>query len=135
DLEFQLQFPAAWKTANGRTVVGAAAADGRAVVGLELVGAGDDPQAGLRALEQKAKVDLASGAERMDVNGLPTVHVTTAARTRERRTALDLTWIAYAGHIYRVTGAMDPDRVPEFTPLVRSTAQSFRPLTRRERAA
>ena len=61
-----------------------------------------------------AKVDLASGAERMDVNGLPTVHVTTAARTRERRIALDLTWIAYAGHIYRVTGAMDPDRVPEF---------------------
>ncbi|HLY36880.1 MAG TPA: M48 family metalloprotease [Candidatus Binatia bacterium] len=134
DLDFQLEFPPGWKTANGRSVVGAAAADGRAVVGLEVVGAGDDPQDGLRALEQKAKVDLASSAERMDVNGLPAVHVTTTARTRERRIALDLTWIAYAGHVYRITGAMDPDGVPQLTPLVRSTAQSFRPLTRRERA-
>jgi len=135
DLNFQLQFPPGWKTANGRSVVGAAAADGRAVVGLELVGAADDPQAGLRALEQKAKVDLASRAEGLDVNGLPAVRVTTTARTRERQIALDLTWIAYAGHVYRITGAMDPDAVPQFTPLVRATAESFRALTRRERAA
>jgi predicted Zn-dependent protease len=135
DLEFQLQFPPGWKTANGRTIVGASAADGRAVVGLEVVGAGDDPQAGLRVLEQKARVDLSSSAQRLEVNGLPAVQVTTGARTSERRIALDITWIAYAGHIYRITGAMDPDGVAQLTPLIRATAQSFRPLTGRERAA
>jgi predicted Zn-dependent protease len=135
DLDFQIQFPAGWKTANERGVVGAAAGDGRAVVGLNLVGSGDDPEAARRQFEQKAGVDLGSHAERLDVNGLPAVHATTTARTRNGRIALDLNWIAHAGRIYRITGAMDPGGTPEFTPLFRATVQSFRPLTQRERTA
>jgi predicted Zn-dependent protease len=68
------------------------------------------------------------------VNGLPAVRATTA-RTREGRIALDLTWIAHAGRICRITGAKDPNAIPEVTPAVRSTVQSFSPLTPRERAA
>ena len=90
---------------GGRTVVGASAPDGHAVVGLELVGKGSDPEAALRAYQQNAKIDLAPGAERLMVGGLPAIHATTTARTRDGRVALDLTWIAHAERIYRIIGA------------------------------
>ena len=134
DLDFQVQFPAGWKTANERKVVGAGAPDGRAVVGLEVVGKGDDPDAAVRQFTEKTKLDV-SGAERLKINGLPATHATTVARTREGRLALDLTWIAYAGRVYRITGIADPDAASAVAPSFASTARSFRPLTRAERAA
>ena len=133
DLDFRLRFPAGWKTANERTVVGASAPDGHAVVGLELVGKGSDPDAALRAFEREAKIELASGAERLMVGGLPAIHVTTTARTRNGRVALDLTWIAHAERIYQVTGATPPDGAEAAKPLFRATVESFRPLTAGER--
>src|SRR5947208_1813715 len=96
DLDFRVRFPAGWKTANERTVVGASAPDGRAVVGLELVGKGSDPEAALRAFQEEAKIDLAPGAERLMVGGLPAIHATTTARTSDGRVALDPTWIRHA---------------------------------------
>ena len=134
DLEFRVRFPAGWKTANDRTVVGASAPDGRAIVGLELVDKGSDPDAALRAFEQGAKIDLASHADRLRVGDLPATHATAAARTREGVVALDLTWIAYADRIYRIVGATPPDRAAAAKPLFRSTVESFRPLTADERA-
>src|SRR5207244_1430853 len=113
DLDFRVRFPAGWKTANERTVVGASAPDGRAVVGLELVGKGSDPEAALRAFQEEAKIDLAPGAERLMVGGLPAIHATTTARTRDGRVALDLTWIAHAERIYRVIGAAPPGQARE----------------------
>src|SRR6184192_1217287 len=134
DLDFRVRFPAGWKTANERTVVGASAPDGRAVVGLELVGKGSDPEAALRALQEEAKIDLAPGAERLMVGGLPAIHATTTARTRDGRVALDLTWIAHAERIYRVIGAAPPDGAAAAKPFFRATVESFRPLTASERA-
>ena len=134
DLDFRVRFPAGWKTANERTVVGASAPDGRAVVGLELVGKGSDPEAALRAFQEEAKIDLAPGAERLMVGGLPAIHATTTARTRDGRVALDLTWIAHAERIYRVIGATPPDGAAAAKPSFRATVESFRPLTASERA-
>src|SRR5204862_1095695 len=133
DLDFRVRFPAGWKTANERTVVGASAPDGRAVVGLELVGKGSDPEAALRAFQEEAKIDLAPGAERLMVGGLPAIHATTTARTRAGRVALDLTWIAHAERIYRVIGAASPDGAAAAEPFFRATVESFRPLTASER--
>jgi predicted Zn-dependent protease len=135
DLDFQVQFPAGWKTANERKVVGAGAPDGRAVVGLEVAGKGDDPDAAMRQFADKTKLDVASGAERLKINGLPATHATTVARTRDGRLALDLTWIAYAGRVYRITGITEPDAASAAAPSFASTARSFRQLTRAERAA
>src|SRR5262249_28612725 len=109
DLDFRVRFPAGWKTANERSAAGASAPDGRAVVELELVGKGRNPEAALRAFEREAKIDLASGAERFKVGELPAVHATTGARTRDGRVALDLTWIAHAERIYRILGASPPE--------------------------
>ncbi|TMB22343.1 MAG: hypothetical protein E6J59_03995 [Deltaproteobacteria bacterium] len=119
---------------GGRTVVGASAPDGHAVVGLELVGKGSDPEAALRAYQQNAKIDLAPGAERLMVGGLPAIHATTTARTRDGRVALDLTWIAHAERIYRIIGATPPDGAAAAKPLFGATVESFRPLTASERA-
>ena len=119
---------------GGRTVVGASAPDGHAVVGLELVGKGSDPEAAPRAYQQNAKIDLAPGAERLMVGGLPAIHATTTARTRDGRVALDLTWIAHAERIYRVIGATPPDGAAAAKPFFRATVESFRPLTASERA-
>ena len=119
---------------GGRTVVGASAPDGHAVVGLELVGKGSDPEAAPRAYQQNAKIDLAPGAERLMVGGLPAIHATTTARTRDGRVALDLTWIAHAERIYRVIGAAPPDGAAAAKPFFRATVESFRPLTASERA-
>ena len=135
DLDFRLRLPDGWKTANERTIVGASAPDRRGVVALELVGDSDDPAAALRAFEEKAHIDLATHAERLSVGGLPAVHAATTARTRDGEIALDLTWVAHAGRIYRITGATRPDALPAMAPLFRATVESFRPLTERELAA
>ena len=78
---------------------------------------------------------VASHAERIPVGRLPAVHAAATARTREGSIALDLTWIAHAGHMYRITGATRPDALPRTAPLFRATVESFRPLTERELAA
>ena len=78
---------------------------------------------------------LSSSAERRTVNGFPAVHATARARTRDGQVALDLTWIAYADHIYRVTGATPPSGAEAMRSVFRATADSFRPLTAAERAS
>ena len=135
DLDFHVRFPAGWKTANEHTVVGAQAPDGRAVVVLETAGEGSDPEAALRALEKESKVSLASSSERRTVNGLPAVHATARGRTRDGHLALDLTWIAHADNIYRLTGATPPSGAEAMRSVFRATADSFGPLTAAERAA
>ena len=49
--------------------------------------------------------------------------------------ALDLTWIAYAGRVYRITGIAPAGRAEAFRAAWRETAASFRPLTASERRA
>ena len=135
DLDFHVRFPSGWKTANARAMVGASAPNDRAAVGVEMEGDGDDPEASLRALEQKSGVPLSSGAERRIVNGLQAIHTTAQARTRDGRVALDLTWIAHGGHLYRITGATAPADAEAMRPSFRATADSFGPLSAGERSS
>jgi len=135
DLGFHLRFPTGWKTVNARTLVGASAPDGRAVVGLEVAGSGNDPATAMRSLEQEAKVDLASSAERLTIGDLPAMHATARARTRDGVVALDLTWIALAERIYRITGATPVGSADALRPVFRDTAASFGPLTAAERSS
>ena len=133
-LGFHVRFPAGWKTVNQRALVGATAGEGGAAVALQLAGEGNDPMAALRALEKETGADLASGAERLTIGGLPAVRVTARARTREGPLALDLTWIAYAERVYLITGASPPTGADALRPVFRETVASFGPLTADERA-
>jgi predicted Zn-dependent protease len=134
DLGFHVRFPSGWKTANARTIVGASAPDGHAVIGLESVGEGDDPMATFRAFEQEAKADLSRNAERMTVGGLPAVRARALAETDDGRVALDMTWIAYAGRVYRITGITQPSSAETDRTTFGATVESFGPITDAERA-
>src|SRR5262249_37253932 len=109
--------------------------DDRAAVAVQMDADGDDQDAALRALEQKSGVPLLASADHRVVNGLRAVHTTAEARTRDGRVALDLTWIGFGGHVYRITGASTPSDANAMRPSFRATADSFRALTAGERAS
>jgi predicted Zn-dependent protease len=134
DLGFHVEFPPGWKTGNGRDAVGAAADNGGAAILLELAGPGSDPDAALRAFEQQTKAEVSRDAERMTIGGLPAIHTAAVARSRDRRVAIDLTWIAYGGNVYQVMGLTKPNAYDALRSVFRRTAGSFGPLTDAERA-
>ena len=73
--------------------------------------------------------------EKLIIAGLPAVHAAAVIDSRRGPLALDLTWIAYAGRVYRVTGIAPAGRAEAFRAAWRETAASFRPLTTSERHA
>jgi predicted Zn-dependent protease len=133
DLDFHVKFPTDWKTVNDRTAVGAMAPDKGSAVVLEVVAEGTDPEVGVRALEKETGVTL-TGTERGSVGGLPTAHATADARTRDGRVALDFTWIAHGGRIFRLTGVTSPGAAARVRPTFAGVAASFGPLTSAERS-
>jgi predicted Zn-dependent protease len=134
-LDFHVRFPVGWQTVNERSIVGAVAPDHGAAIGLELVGNGDDPEAPLRDLERQTGTSLSHGAERFAIGGLPAVRTAAVARTRNGPIAVDLTWIAFGGQLYRVTGITRPTSLEAVRPLFGRTAGSFGAVTAEERAS
>jgi len=133
DFGFTLRFPAGWKVQNAREAVGAVAPDRDAIMLLQTAGNGDDPDAALGAFEEKAGGDLRSRAEHLKLGGLPAVRTTAVARTRDGPLALDLTWVAHANRVYRITGATPAGRATTYRPAFQEATATFRPLTAAER--
>ena len=133
ELGFHLRFPAGWKTANERSVVAALAPDKSALLALELAGTSGGPEAALRAFEQETRADLSRSAERITIGGLPAVRAGGVARTRDGPMALELTWIALGGKVYRITGMTRPESFEAMRPAFREAAESFGALTSAER--
>src|SRR5439155_708741 len=107
---------AAGKVQNAGEAVGAVAPDRDAIMLLQTAGNGDDPDAALGAFEEKAGGDLRSRAEHLKLGGLPAVRTTAVARTRDGPLALDLTWVAHANRVYRITGATPAGRATIYRP-------------------
>jgi len=133
-LGFHVRFPAGWKTTNDAAAVGAVAPDKSGAVALELAQTSGGPEAAMRQLEQETRMDLSRSAERVTIGGLPAVHATAVARTRNGPVALDLTWIALAGKVYRVTGMTRPESFEKLLPSFQQTAAGFGAITAAERA-
>jgi len=134
DLDFAVRLPAGWKAANGRSAIGAVAPEGGAIVLLDSA-TGTDPVEAERAFEKEARSGPLPNTEKLTIAGLPAVHAAAVIDSRRGPLALDLTWIAYAGRVYRVTGIAPGGRAEEFRAAWRETAASFRPLTTSERRA
>jgi predicted Zn-dependent protease len=126
-LALALDMPAGWKTKNVPAAAIASEPDGRAAVALQLAADGNDPLAGARedGLEEKE----VSQVTRTTIAGLPAAQL--IARDREVR--MHLTWIAYQGHVFRVTGISPPRAFETYREAFARTAASFRPLRRDER--
>ena len=135
DLGFAVRLPAGWKAGNGRSAIGAVAPDGGAIVLLDGATTGTDPVEAERAFEKEAGSGPLPNTEKLTIAGLPAVHAVAVIDSRRGPLALDLTWIAYAGRVYRITGIAPAGRAEAFRAAWRETAASFRPLTASERRA
>ena len=61
--------------------------------------------------------------EKLAIAGLPAVHAAAVIDSRRGPLALDLTWIGYAGRVYRVTGIAPAGRAEAFRAAWRETAR------------
>lgn len=133
-LRFAIDFPASWRTANGRSVVGAAAPEQDAIVMLEVQERGDDPTAAAVRFAQANRLELRQG-QNLWIGGYRAHRTWAAAQTRQGPVALDLTWIAHPAAIFRLTGMSPPSRFANRAPTFARVAQSFQRLSDRERAS
>jgi predicted Zn-dependent protease len=138
DLDFVVAFPEGWRTQNTRSRVGAVAPEEDAQILLELQGPGDDPgaaaEAALEELGRQATVRVEDSAP-LRAGGLPghRAHVV-AVRGRES-VALELTWLAKDGLVYRFTGLTRGGDFARHAAVLAAVPQSFRALRREERAS
>jgi predicted Zn-dependent protease len=128
DMDLSLRFPSEWRTQNSPAQVVGGSPRGDALIGLELEARGEDPRAvAQRALEQQPLRVVSNRSLR--IGGLRAFEVVGAAQDA----AAHLTWIAYRGNVYRVTGLCSPTQFRNYRPLFERTAGTFRPLTPAER--
>ena len=138
ELDLSLRFPAGWETRNTRAAVGAVSPKRDAQVVVELQGKGEDPQAAAQeflASDEAIGLGLDAPPQPIRLGQLEAVRATGGARTPAGPLKVHLTWIAYGGNIYRLTGLAASGLSARYEGLFRSTARSFRPLTARERAS
>ena len=133
-LRFAIDFPAGWRTANGKSVVGAAAPEQDAIVVLEMQESGDDPGTAATRFAQANRMELRDG-ESLRISGHRAHRAWAVAQTGEGQVGLDLTWIAHPAAIFRVTGMSPPSRFAGRGPAFERAARSFRRLSERERAS
>ncbi|HEY5932064.1 MAG TPA: M48 family metalloprotease [Nitrospira sp.] len=131
DLNLFMQFPDGWHVENTPTKVASAPKGGHKAVVFQAVAEGDDPLDGAKALEKASKTKLETKTHPTKVNGLP------AATTRfaESKVTVDVTWIAHGGMVYQIAAFAPTREFQDVEPVFRQVAQSFRPLSAKERAA
>ncbi len=137
DLDFTIVFPEGWKTANTPRSVGAYPEDGRAQIALELEGRSDGPREAANAflwdLRQETRVDVAR-MDRVEIAGRDAVRGQFVVATRRGSVAVDATWIAHAGSIYRLTGVVPEGYGAEDRRIFGAVGQSFSALGTEQRA-
>jgi predicted Zn-dependent protease len=130
-LEFSLRFPDGWETQNARNYVGARVPDSEVFAVLELAGDGEDPLEAARTFEKQAGIRLLYDPEPLRIGGLRAVR----SAGQRRGMKLDFSWIAYAGHVYQITGVSPASEFDRYREAFSGIARSFRPLTEARRAS
>jgi predicted Zn-dependent protease len=128
DLRFSLSFPEGWETQNARNYVGAREPEGKAMAVLELAGEGKDPLEAARTFEQKSGVRL-EDTQPLSIAGLEAVR----SAGQHRSSRLDLTWIAYGGYVFQITGLSPEGTFNAYQDSLAKIPRSFRPITKVER--
>lgn len=132
-LGFQLRFPESWKIHNGRSAVLAVAPNREAALRLELDAPARSPrEAASRFVQQSGVQMLEAGA--VQLPAADGFRVLAAVPTQRGAVAADLTWIAWDGRIYRVTGLASGSSYRAYQGAFASVARSFRGLGAQELA-
>ena len=135
DLDFAFRFPPGWKTHNARQAVLAAKEDKSAIIFIQAAAKGNDPMVVPRALDKKAEGKILEKVERFTVGDLPAARIQTESETKQGPVIVEITWVAYKGLVYQITGVLSKDQFGQSHRLLRSTIQSFRPMTASEHAS
>jgi predicted Zn-dependent protease len=133
DLDFGISFPQGWKTQNGRAQVAAMAPDRGAVAFLQTVGSGDDPMEGARAMAAATKAPVVERTQPLKIGDLAAARTYAQANTESGEVGITVTWIAYRGAIYQVTGVAPAGRFESYRARLDGVAESFAPLNADER--
>jgi predicted Zn-dependent protease len=132
ELGFSMRFPAGWELVNTRRAVGAISPRRDGQVFLELQGRGSDPeQASAEFIEEAREHGLRiESSQPLRIGEFAAFRALGRAAT----VGVHLTWIAWEGAIYRLTGVArgGPGRLEG---IFNNVPRSFRPLTSRERAS
>ena len=135
DLGFFARFPESYDvTPSHRITLGAAKDDSGAIL-LAVVGEGEDPMDGPRALDQKSGTKIAESARPVNVPGHKAVGVRARMQTDSGEVVVAFAWIAHAGHIHQALGVAPIARAEAFLTAYDAFLESFRALTTAERAA
>ncbi len=130
-------FPEGWKTANTPRTVGAYPEDGRAQIALELDGRRDGPREAANAFLADLRLvtrGVVARMDRVEIAGRDAVRGQFVVATRRGSVAVDATWIAHAGSIYRLTGIVSERYGAEDRRIFGAVGQSFAALGSERRA-
>jgi len=133
-LNFALRFPAGWETQISRQMVLAGDKEQLTLAFLQVAAEGNDPMVVPKALDKKSGGKVLDKVERFQVGGLPAARLVFQAKTKHGVMGVDLNWIAYRGVIYQIVGISPEKNFEIFEPIFRQMVNSFRPITRTERA-
>ena len=138
ELGIALRFPEGWDTRNTRRAVGALSPTRDAQVFLELQGSGEDPMRA--AAEYLASDEVAAAGLGLDgppqpirLGPLEGARASGGITTPGGTIQTHLSWIAYQGHIYRLSGQALGGAPGRYAGIFRSVERSFRALTPRQR--
>ena len=136
DLGFSLHFPEEWKVVNSHDAVGAYPPLGGAQVVLTMAGRGDDPKRAADLFLEHRGAELRIDVKRVQaltLGDLPAYRIEAVGTSPAGAVAGQITWIAFGGFVYQITG-LAPLRVADrYEGRLRSVARSFRAITDGER--
>jgi predicted Zn-dependent protease len=134
DLDFQLRFPAGWRTQNTPTAVGALEPRQSAMLTLEMQERDTDAETAARRWLGAQRVE-ALESRSVRIGRAAAYRVIARASSSQGELGLHLTWIPHGGLVYRVTGLASASSYATYADDFEATAESFRSLTQRERSA
>jgi predicted Zn-dependent protease len=131
-IDFALEFPRGWATVNSKQAVGAQSPSQDAMIVLQGQGQAGDPRTAAQAFAQQNRLELVGGGAGR-IGGYDAYQARALAQSQQGRLALDLTWIAHPGGVFRISGMTAESAFQNYEPAFSQTALSFRPLRRAER--
>ncbi len=134
DLAISLAFPHGWFVDNQRSRVIAFAPARDAVALLELQGPGMDPMAAAERYAREEGLRLGE-AKSVRIGPLDAVRVRGIVPTQSGPFEMEITFVAYQGQIYRLSGGARQGGFARYTGVFRGFARSFRSLRESEAAS
>ena len=136
DMGFAIRFPGGWREINSARSAGAVAPGHDGTFVLELSGSGTDAREAANAdlqklAEERSVVVVESGPTK--VGSLSAFRAHALVDTRDGTMPLEISWVAFEGTVYRLTGLAAAGRFDAYQPLFRRAAGSFRPIAQSER--